>query len=93
MTAAKWRFRKMTLAEENYDPMERELFESEPINTRLVREAIQNSLAGIHNPLPAERAARYLDGLADHLTYINLTYINDLDESINDRKPQCNGPG
>ena len=87
MTAAKWRFRKMTLAEENYDPMERELFESEPINTRLVREAIQNSLdagpkganapvrmrfspAGIHNPLPAERAARYCDGLADHLTYI-----------------------
>ena len=87
MTAAKWRFRKMTLAEENYDPMERELFESEPINTRLAREAIQNSLdagpkganapvrmrfalAGIHNPLPAERAARYLDSLADHLTYI-----------------------
>lgn len=83
MDAVKWRFRAMSRAEENHDPMERELFEGEPINTRLVREAIQNSLdagasadrkdanapvrmrfslAGIHNPLPAERAGRYFDG-------------------------------
>ena len=101
MDAVKWRFRAMSRAEENHDPMERELFEGEPINTRLVREAIQNSLdagasadrkdatapvrmrfslSGIHHPLPAERAGRYFDGLADHLSY-----INDLDESINDR--------
>ena len=96
MDAVKWRFRKMPRDEENHDPMERELFEGELINTRLVREAIQNSLdagagrkdantpvrmrfslAGIHNPLPAERAARYFVGLADHLNH-----INDLDDGI-----------
>ena len=94
MDTVKWRFRKMSRAEENHDPMERELFEGEPINTRLVREAIQNSLdagrndanapvrmrfslAGIHNPLPAERATRYFGGLADHLDQ-----IHDLDDSI-----------
>ena len=44
----KWRFRKMSRAEINQDPMEREFFEDEPINTRLVRETIQNSLdAGV----------------------------------------------
>lgn len=101
MDTVKWRFRKMSRAEENHDPMERELFEGEPINTRLVREAIQNSLdaganagrkntnapvrmrfslAGIHNPLSAEQAAGYFDGLADHLNY-----ISDLDEGINER--------
>ena len=101
MDTVKWRFRKMSRAEENHDPMERELFEGEPINTRLVREAIQNSLdaganagrkdtnapvrmrfslAGIHNPLSAEQAAGYFDGLADHLNY-----TSDLDESINER--------
>ena len=43
-----WRFRKMTRADMNQDPMEREFFDEEPINTRLVREAIQNSLdAGV----------------------------------------------
>ena len=43
-----WRFREMSKAEINQDPMEREFFDEEPINTRLVREAIQNSLdAGI----------------------------------------------
>lgn len=49
----KWRFRKMTRAEINQDPMEREFFDEEPLNTRLVREAIQNSLdAGIGNVSP-----------------------------------------
>ena len=48
MIDIKWRFRKMSKAELNQDPMEREFFEDEPINTRLVRETIQNSLdAGI----------------------------------------------
>ena len=44
----KWRFREMTPAELNHESMEREFFAGEPINTRLVREAIQNSLdAGV----------------------------------------------
>ena len=48
MTNMRWRFRKMSKAELNQDPMEREFFDDEPINTRLVRESIQNSLdAGI----------------------------------------------
>ena len=48
MTDIKWRFREKTRAEINQDPMEREFFGDEPINTRLVRESIQNSLdAGI----------------------------------------------
>ena len=71
--------------------MEREFFVDEPINTRIVRESIQNSLdagvdrrhrrknesptpvrvrfslSGIMNPLPAERASRYFDGLEEHL--------------------------
>lgn len=81
----------MSRAEINQDPMEREFFDDEPINTRLVRETIQNSLdaglarasgdysesaepvrvrfsfAGIHNPLPAQLAAKYFVGLAPHL--------------------------
>lgn len=91
MDAVKWRFRKMSPSEINQGTVVGEFFGDEPINTRLVREAIQNSLdagidkarsnpagtsgpvrvrfdlAGIANPLPAERAARYLDGLAPHL--------------------------
>ena len=48
MIDIRWRFRKMSKAELNQDPMEREFFDDEPINTRLVRETIQNSLdAGI----------------------------------------------
>lgn len=44
MVDVQWRFRKMTRAEMNQDPMQREFFEGEAINTRLVRESIQNSL-------------------------------------------------
>lgn len=44
MAEPQWRFRKMTRAEMNQDPMQREFFEGEAINTRLVRESIQNSL-------------------------------------------------
>ena len=40
----RWRFREMARAEMNQDPMQREFFEGESINTRLVRESIQNSL-------------------------------------------------
>lgn len=48
MTDIRWKFRKMVRAEMNQDPMQREFFDEEPINTRLVRESIQNSLdAGI----------------------------------------------
>ena len=44
MADIKWRFRKMLPAEVNQGTVVREFFEDEPINTRLVREAIQNSL-------------------------------------------------
>ena len=44
MADARWHFREMARGELNQDPMERELFADEPINERLVREAIQNSL-------------------------------------------------
>ena len=53
----RWRFREMVRAEMNQDPIQREFFEGESINTRLVRESIQNSLdAGI-----ARTATRYSD--------------------------------
>lgn len=53
MTDIRWQFRKMDRAEMNQDPMQREFFEGEPINTRLVRESIQNSLdAGIAHASP-----------------------------------------
>ena len=40
----RWRFRAMAPGEMNHDPMEREFFDNETINTRLARESIQNSL-------------------------------------------------
>ena len=106
MTAVdiKWRFRKMSRAEINQDPMEREFFEDEPINTRLVRETIQNSLdagiarvsdssgepvrvrfslAGIHNPLPAQMAEQYFAGIAPHLDA-----LNEIDDAIARRAAQ-----
>ena len=83
MKNAQWRFRRMGKAEINQEPIEREFFDEEPINTRLVREAIQNSLdarcdantpvkvrfslRGIHKPLPAYYANKYIKGLARHL--------------------------
>ena len=52
MTDIKWRFRKMSPAEVNQGTVVREFFEDEPINTRLVREVIQNSLdAGVDKVL------------------------------------------
>lgn len=48
MDAVKWRFRKMSPSEINQGTVVGEFFGDEPINTRLVRESIQNSLdAGI----------------------------------------------
>ncbi len=85
----------MAPGEMNFDPMERELFGNEGINTRLARESIQNSLdadvdrsrrdpirmrfslAGIHSPLPSERAAPYLSGLIEHLERINPEHLDD----------------
>ena len=91
MQAVKWQFRAMSPSEINQGTVVGEFFGDEPINTRLVRESIQNSLdagidkalgnpagtsgpvrvrfdlAGISNPLPAARAARYLAGLDPHL--------------------------
>ncbi len=40
----RWRFREMSRAEINQDPVEREFFGDEPLNVRLAREVIQNSL-------------------------------------------------
>ena len=44
MADVKWQFRQMSRAEINLEAMEREFFQEEPINVRLVREVIQNSL-------------------------------------------------
>lgn len=44
MVDFKWRFPEMPPSLPNQAPMEREFFVDEPINTRIVREAIQNSL-------------------------------------------------
>ena len=44
MPDVKWQFRQMSPAEINQEAMEREFFQEEPINVRLVREVIQNSL-------------------------------------------------
>ena len=44
MADIKWQFRPMSRAEINQESMEREFFQEEPINVRLVREVIQNSL-------------------------------------------------
>lgn len=109
MTCAQWRFRQMAPTEINQGTVVREFFEDEPINTRLVREAIQNSLdaaidtsddngasgpvrvrfslAGIHNPLPAERAARYFAGLPPHLAQ-----ITELDADVKRRAAEGNLP-
>ena len=101
MDAVKWRFRKMSPSEINQGTVVGEFFGDEPINTRLVRESIQNSLdagidramgnpagtsgpvrvrfdlTGITNPLSAERAARYLDGLAPHLAAAKVGAVAD----------------
>ena len=44
MPEVKWQFRKMSPAEKNQESVEREFFQEENINVRLVREVIQNSL-------------------------------------------------
>ncbi len=44
MVDFKWRFPEMPPSLPNQAPMEREFFVDEPINTRIVRESIQNSL-------------------------------------------------
>lgn len=83
MTNPRWRFARMTPAEINQDPVQGEFFSREAdLPGRLVREAIQNSLdarrgadpvrvrfvfSGERHALPPHRAARYLDGLEDHV--------------------------
>lgn len=54
----RWHFRKMSPSEINQDPVEREFFGDEPINVRLAREVIQNSLdASIAKKTHADRVA------------------------------------
>jgi hypothetical protein len=76
-----WHFREMARGEINVDPVHDEFFKAQDLADALVREAIQNSLdarrghstvrvrfrLGTAHALPAERAARYLRGLEDHV--------------------------
>lgn len=79
----RWRFGRMAPAEVNQDPVQGEFFSpGADLSVRLVREAIQNSLdarlgsapvrvrfifSGESGALSIERAARYLDGLREHV--------------------------
>ena len=83
MTHPRWRFARMTPAEINQDPVQGEFFSREAnLPGRLVREALQNSLdaklggqpvtvrfvfSGNDGALPVDRAARYLQGLKEHV--------------------------
>jgi hypothetical protein len=77
-----WHFREMDRGEINVDPVHDEFFKAQDLADALVREAIQNSLdarrgnSKVHvrfrfavddHALPTEAAARYLDGLNEHL--------------------------
>lgn len=107
MPEVKWQFWPMSPADINHESMEREFFQGEPVNVRLVREVIQNSLdaalnrgrgqtetvgpvrvrfslAGIQNPLSADRSAQYFAGLDTHLSALR----DDLDDAINSRLAQ-----
>lgn len=82
----RWRFGCMTPAEINQDPVQGEFFSREAdLPGRLVREAIQNSLdarlgaepvrvrfvfSGEVSALRATRAARYLNGLEEHVVAV-----------------------
>jgi len=82
----RWRFRRMTPAEINQDPVQGEFFSREAdLPGRLVREAIQNSLdarlgqvpvrvrfvfSGERSALKVDRAARYLEGLEEHVAAV-----------------------
>lgn len=89
---ARWRFRQMMPAEINQDPVQGEFFTStSDLAERLVRESIQNSVdaaagdgpvrvrfafSGDSDALPADRAARYLDGLKPHLEAVALSDVD-----------------
>ena len=80
----RWRFRRMLPSEINQDPVQGEFFTNvSDLPERLVRESLQNSLdartpgetvrvrfafSGEDGALPVEDAARYLDGLAPHVS-------------------------
>ena len=80
----RWRFRRMLPSEINQDPVQGEFFTNvSDLPERLVRESLQNSLdaripgetvrvrfafSGEDGALPPEAAARYLDGLAPHVS-------------------------
>ena len=87
----KWSFPEMPPSLPNQTPMEREFFVDEPINTRLVRESIQNSLdAGADrvrrrkgdSPIPV-RVRFSLAGLNDPLPQDRATrYFEGLEEHL-----------
>ncbi len=82
----RWRFGRMRPMDINQDPVQGEFFSRESdLPGRLVREAIQNSLdarlgtepvrvrfvfSGDGGALPVGRAARYLDGLKEHVAAV-----------------------
>lgn len=87
-----WRFRRMTPAEINQDPVQGEFFTStSDLAERLVRESIQNSLDAARGDgpvlvrfafsseseaLPFDQAVRYLDGLGPHLEAVALSDVD-----------------
>lgn len=86
-----WNFRKMSPSEINQDPVEREFFGDEPINVRLAREVIQNSLdASIAKKLNGDRTqgppvkVRFsLEGLSNPLPADKATmYFRGLSEHL-----------
>ena len=88
MVDAQWHFRTMPPPEPNYNPMERELFAEEPINERLVREAIQNSLDASITRVDSRvispvRVRFSLRGIHEPLEALSsATYLDGLDEHL-----------
>lgn len=86
MANPRWRFARMTPAEIHQNPVQGEFFSPEvDLPDRFVRETIQNSLdagidgqtvrvrfvfSGERNALQPDRAARYLDGLRQHVAAV-----------------------
>ena len=88
MADVRWHFREMARGELNQNPMERELFAEEPINERLVREAIQNSLdasiARVDNSFTDPVRVRFsLQGVHEPLGVLSAAaYLDSLDEHL-----------
>ncbi len=88
MVDVHWRFREMSPAEINQNPMERELFAEESLNERLVREVVQNSLdasiARVDRSTSEPVRVRFsLQGVHQPLDAIRASeYLDGLDEHL-----------